>query len=71
MPGEAWVDTVNNGAWDGPDDKEVHPHDNSGAPLIPLDVVTFFLGVSVGPVTAVAIGATGVIATFAGFFARR
>ena len=69
--GEAWVDTGNSGAWDGHADEEDRPQDNSGAPLVPPGVVTFFLGVAVGPVTAVTIGATSVIATFAGSFARR
>ena len=32
--GEAWVDTVNNGAWDGQEDEEDRPQDNSGAPMV-------------------------------------
>ena len=69
--GEAWVDTVNNGAWDGQEDEEDAHRDNSGAPLIPLGIVALILGIAGAPVTAVAIGATSVITTWAAYFARR
>ena len=71
--GELQVDTFNGGGWD-PDrheDDVERAQDNSGGPLLLGGLAAMRLGIAVGPVTAVAIGATSVITTFAAYFGRR
>ena len=71
--GELQVDTFNGGGWDPDNDENdvERSQSNSGGALLLGGVAAVFLGIAVGPVTAVAIGATSVITTFAAYFGRR
>ena len=70
MPGELWVDTFNNGNFypDSDEDENERSQDNSGLPMVMGLALAGFLGIALGPVTAVAVGATEVIASIAGLW---
>ena len=70
--GELQVDTFNGGGWDPDNDEDdvERSQNNSGGALLLGGFAAVFLGIAVGPVTAVAMGAGSVITAFAHHYCR-
>ena len=70
--GELQVDTFNGGGWDPDNDENdvERSQSNSGGALLLEGVAAVFLGIAVGPVTAVAMGAGSVITAYARHYCR-